>query len=397
MLEAMTTRGPDWRASPSTPTASSARRPERPGTALLAALGRDHRLGSAGQADRSRDGPGSPIRAARVRLRRVRLARGADVVPGRRPPGRAQVTVPGFGRSMVVVKDVGAPAAICARYGIGGWAGYQGIGHTRMATESAVTTAHSHPFAPAADLALVHNGSFSNYATVRGRLAAQGIRCDTDNDSEVAARLVAARMAEGADLADGLRTVLQGDGRVLHPPGDDQDAVRGDPRLLRLQAGRDRGDPDYVAMASEYQALAGLPGITGAGSSSRCPRRSTYGPGDPRAARSCPPARSTRRWPIWPAAPRVRVTHPGGRHNLAVGISSWRARHDRRQRRLFHRRPRRRARYNRRWLRRLVGRGKPNVGVDKGAGQRLGMRRGVRPWRAYHHRRRRLRPAPGSR
>ena len=120
-----------------------------------------------------------------------------------------QVTVPGFGRSMVVVKDVGAPAAICARYGIGGWAGYQGIGHTRMATESAVTTAHSHPFAPAADLALVHNGSFSNYATVRGRLARQGIRCDTDNDSEVAARLVAARMAEGADLADGLRTVLK--------------------------------------------------------------------------------------------------------------------------------------------------------------------------------------------
>ena len=120
-----------------------------------------------------------------------------------------QVTVPGFGRSMVVVKDVGAPAAICARYGIPRWGGYQGIGHTRMATESAVTTAHSHPFAPAADLALVHNGSFSNYATVRGRLARQGIRCETDNDSEVAARLVAARMAEGADLTDGLRTVLK--------------------------------------------------------------------------------------------------------------------------------------------------------------------------------------------
>src|SRR2546429_9065892 len=87
-----------------------------------------------------------------------------------------QVTVPGFGRSMVVVKDVGSPAAICARYGIPGWGGYQGIGHTRMATESAVTTAHSHPFAPAADLALVHNGSFSNYATIRGRLARQGGR-----------------------------------------------------------------------------------------------------------------------------------------------------------------------------------------------------------------------------
>ncbi len=141
---------------------------------------------------------------------------------------------------MVVVKDVGAPAAICARYGIPGWGGYQGIGHTRMATESAVTTAHSHPFAPAADLALVHNGSFSNYATIRRRLARDGIRCDTDNDSEVAARLIAARMAEGADLEGRAAHRAQGDGRVLHAPGDDQDAVRRGPRLLRLQAGRDR-------------------------------------------------------------------------------------------------------------------------------------------------------------
>ena len=73
-----------------------------------------------------------------------------------------------------VVHGARTLAAICARYGIGGWAGYQGIGHTRMATESAVTTAHSHPFAPAADLALVHNGSFSNYATVRGQAGPPG-------------------------------------------------------------------------------------------------------------------------------------------------------------------------------------------------------------------------------
>ena len=175
-----------------------------------------------------------------------------------------QVTVPGFGRSMVVVKDVGAPAAICARYGIGGWAGYQGIGHTRMATESAVTTAHSHPFAPAADLALVHNGSFSNYATVRGRLARQGIRCDTDNDSEVAARLVAARMAEGADLADGLRTVLKEmDGFfTLLVTTRTQFAVIRDSFACKPAVIAET--PDYVAMASEYHALAGLPGITGA-------------------------------------------------------------------------------------------------------------------------------------
>ena len=175
-----------------------------------------------------------------------------------------QVTVPGYGRSMVVVKDVGAPAAICARYGIPSWGGYQGIGHTRMATESAVTTAHSHPFAPAADLALVHNGSFSNYATIRRRLAREGIRCDTDNDSEVAARLIAARMAEGADLEGGLRTVLKEmDGFfTLLVTTRTQFAVVRDsfackPAVIAETA-------DYVAMASEYHALAGLPGITGA-------------------------------------------------------------------------------------------------------------------------------------
>ena len=175
-----------------------------------------------------------------------------------------QVTVPGFGRSIVVVKDVGAPAAICARYGIPGWGGYQGIGHTRMATESAVTTAHSHPFAPAADLALVHNGSFSNYATVRGRLARQGIRFETDNDSEVAARLVAARMAEGADLADGLRAVLKEmDGFfTLLVTTATQFAVVRDSFACKPAVIAET--PDYVAMASEYHALAGLPGITGA-------------------------------------------------------------------------------------------------------------------------------------
>jgi glutamate synthase domain-containing protein 1 len=175
-----------------------------------------------------------------------------------------QVSVPGYGRSMVVVKDVGAPAAICARYGIPSWGGYQGIGHTRMATESAVTTAHSHPFAPAADLALVHNGSFSNYATIRRRLAREGIRCDTDNDSEVAARLIAARIAEGADLEGGLRTVLKEmDGFfTLLVTTRTQFAVVRDSFACKPAVIAETDD--YVAMASEYHALAGLPGITDA-------------------------------------------------------------------------------------------------------------------------------------
>jgi glutamate synthase domain-containing protein 1 len=175
-----------------------------------------------------------------------------------------QVAVAGYGRAMVVVKDVGAPADICSRYGIPGWAGYQGIGHTRMATESAVTTAHSHPFAPAADLALVHNGSFSNYATVRRRLARSGIQCETDNDSEVAARLVASCMAQGAGLDDALRQVMKEmDGfYTLLVSTRTQFAVVRDSFACKPAVIAQTGD--YVAMASEYQALARLPGIADA-------------------------------------------------------------------------------------------------------------------------------------
>ncbi len=174
------------------------------------------------------------------------------------------VALVGYGRAMLVVKDVGAPAEICARYGVPGWAGYQGIGHTRMATESAVTTAHSHPFAPAADLALVHNGSFSNYATVRRRLARSGIHCETDNDSEVAARLVASRMALGEGLDDGLRHVMKemdGFFTLLVSTGTQFAVVRDSfackPAVIAQT-------DDYVAMASEYQALTSLPGIADA-------------------------------------------------------------------------------------------------------------------------------------
>jgi glutamate synthase domain-containing protein 1 len=258
MLEAMTTRGPD--------SAGIAVYADRDGPDLRYSL----------RADEAIDWDLLAKRIAAETGRDVRLEPlGTDSAIVGSPAAEGsflaalhrlapQVSVPGYGRSMVVVKDVGAPAAICARYGIPGWAGYQGIGHTRMATESAVTTAHSHPFAPAADLALVHNGSFSNYATIRRRLARQGIRCDTDNDSEVAARLVASRMAEGSDLADALRAVLKEmDGFfTLLVTTRTQFAVVRDSFACKPAVIAETGD--YVAMASEYHALAGLPGITGA-------------------------------------------------------------------------------------------------------------------------------------
>ena len=259
MLEAMTTRGPD--------SAGIAVYAERgPEQELRYSLRSDEGIDWDLLAKRIATETGSDVRAEPLGSDSAVFGSPAAEVSFLAAMRRIapQVTVPGYGRSMVVVKDVGAPAAICARYGIPSWGGYQGIGHTRMATESAVTTAHSHPFAPAADLALVHNGSFSNYATIRRRLAREGVHCDTDNDSEVAARLIAARMAEGADLEGGLRTVLKEmDGFfTLLVTTRTQFAVVRDSFACKPAVIAETDD--YVAMASEYHALAGLPGITDA-------------------------------------------------------------------------------------------------------------------------------------
>jgi glutamate synthase domain-containing protein 1 len=176
-------------------------------------------------------------------------------------PGAAVV---GFGRHMEVVKDVGSPAEICRRHDIGNRTGYQGIGHTRMATESAVTTEHSHPFAPQPDLSLVHNGSFSNHATVRRRLAKEGIECVTDNDSEVAARLIGRELAAGAPLETALKHMAQemdGFYTLLVATGTEFAVIRDSFACKPLVVAE---TDDYVAVTSEYVAMTSLPGIEAA-------------------------------------------------------------------------------------------------------------------------------------
>ncbi len=172
-----------------------------------------------------------------------------------------ELVLVGHGPSMEVFKDVGLPRQISERYGVAKRSGFQGIGHTRMATESAVTTDHSHPFAPAGDLSLVHNGSFSNPSSVRRRLEREGIEFLTDNDSEVAARYIARQRDLGADLGDALRMVLKDlDGffTLLVATGT-QFAVMRDSFACKPAVIAETGD--YVAVASEYHALAELPGI----------------------------------------------------------------------------------------------------------------------------------------
>lgn len=187
-----------------------------------------------------------------------------EQVRGRLRELAPEVTVVGVGEAMTLHKDIGSARQVCDRYGIELLAGYQGVGHTRLATESAVTTQHSHPFSPAPDLALVHNGSFSNHVTIRRRLEAKGVVFETDNDSEVAARFISDRLDQGDTLDDAMRRVLKefdGFFTLLVTSRDEFAVVRDAFACKPLVVAETDA---YVAVASEYHALATLPGIEGA-------------------------------------------------------------------------------------------------------------------------------------
>src|SRR5580698_3184208 len=172
-----------------------------------------------------------------------------------------QVRVLGTGWNLRVLKDTGRPTDTCARYAIGSWDGYLAVAHTRMATESAVTVLHSHPFVPRQDLCVVHNGSFSNYATVRRRLQAEGVQFDSDNDSEVAARYLARRLGDGDDLEEATRWVMKemdGFFTLVITTANEMSVVRDAFACKPAVVAETEG---YVAVASEYRALAELPGI----------------------------------------------------------------------------------------------------------------------------------------
>jgi len=170
-------------------------------------------------------------------------------------------TIIGRGKHVAVMKSVGHPMDIAAEHGLEAMAGSQGLSHTRMATESAVTAGGSHPFSVADDLCLVHNGSFSNHATIRRDLLREGVVFDSDNDTEVGARYIASRLKQGDTLEEALTNlgkVLDGFYTLVVTTADSMAVVR-DPIACKpaIIAETD----DYVAMASEYRALASLPGI----------------------------------------------------------------------------------------------------------------------------------------
>ncbi|MBP0948230.1 glutamine amidotransferase family protein [Pseudomonas alliivorans] len=171
------------------------------------------------------------------------------------------VRIMSAGQSIEILKGMGLPREISQRFGLSSMKGSHIIGHTRMATESAVTLEGSHPFSTGADLCLVHNGSLSNHFRLRQSLRREGIHFETDNDTEVAAGYLAWRLQQGDSLKQALDKSLEDlDGFFTFAIGTRNGfAVIRDPIACKPAVLAETDD--YVAMASEYQALSSLPGI----------------------------------------------------------------------------------------------------------------------------------------
>ena len=174
---------------------------------------------------------------------------------------RPSVRVMSSGDSLEIYKEVGLPKDVASRFSISQMSGSHGIGHTRMATESAVTTMGAHPFNTGSDQCLVHNGSLSNHNSLRRKLRRDGVHIETENDTEVGAAYLTWKMQNGSTLGEALESSLKDlDGFFTFVVGTkDGFGVVRDPIACKpaVMAETDQ----YVAFGSEYRALVNLPGI----------------------------------------------------------------------------------------------------------------------------------------
>jgi|TARA_B100001059_G_scaffold171647_1_gene171745 amidophosphoribosyltransferase len=172
-----------------------------------------------------------------------------------------EVKIMSVGEKIEIFKEVGRPAKVVDRFSISKMSGTHGIGHTRMATESIVTTMGAHPFSTGNDQCLVHNGSLSNHNSLRRSLEKEGVLFETENDTEVGAAYISNKLNKGNSLKEALETSLidlDGFFTFLVGTKDGFGVVR-DPIACKpaIMAETDR----YVAFGSEYRALVELPNI----------------------------------------------------------------------------------------------------------------------------------------
>lgn len=175
---------------------------------------------------------------------------------------RPHVRIMSSGCSLEIYKEIGLPAHVLEQFGVAGMSGTHAIGHTRMATESAVTTEGAHPFNTGDDLCLVHNGSLSNHHRLRDWLRRHaGMSFQTENDTEVAAAYLTWRMREGDSLSEALEAGLHDlDGFYTFAVGTRNGfSVLRDPIACKHAIMAET--EDWVGIATEYRALARLPGV----------------------------------------------------------------------------------------------------------------------------------------
>jgi glutamate synthase domain-containing protein 1 len=171
------------------------------------------------------------------------------------------ISIVGAGRRMELFKELGRPDKVAARFDLAGMSGTHAIGHTRMATESAVTTNGAHPFTTGNDQCLVHNGSLSNHNAVRRELIREGLSFETENDSEVAAGYITWKLQQGYSLEQAMETSLGAlDGLYTFMIATEsgfsvlRDAIACKPAVMAETE-------SWVAFGTEYRSLVDLPGI----------------------------------------------------------------------------------------------------------------------------------------
>ena len=172
-----------------------------------------------------------------------------------------QVSIVGYGKSIEIFKQIGNPKDIVKKFNLESFSGTHGIGHTRMATESAITTDGSHPYSTGEDECLVHNGSLSNHNNLRRELTKKGNVFNSENDTEVAAGYVSNSLSNNKSLKDTLTSGLKDlDGFYTFITGTRKgfavvrDEIACKPAVIAETE-------NYVAIASEFQAMAHLPNV----------------------------------------------------------------------------------------------------------------------------------------
>ena len=174
------------------------------------------------------------------------------------------VSLVGYGKSIEIFKQVGDPSQVVEKFNLKNFTGTHAIGHTRMATESAITTNGSHPYSTGEDECLVHNGSLSNHNNLRRNLKKNGVNFNSDNDTEVAAGYISNHLSKKKSLKDTLNDGLKDlDGFYTFITGTRKGfAVLRDEIACKPAVIAETNE--YVAIASEFQAMAHLPKVNSA-------------------------------------------------------------------------------------------------------------------------------------